>query len=93
MIGAIAQTIFIAYAAPNSKTQAFAQRLVQAGKSVITFNSPINPVLQEQGITGLDIDLVQSPRGIRAVLSAISEQHLLGELVKMDNDDGLAVRS
>jgi predicted Rossmann fold nucleotide-binding protein DprA/Smf involved in DNA uptake len=38
LIGAIAQTIFIAYAAPNSKTQAFAQRLIQSGKLVMTLD-------------------------------------------------------
>jgi hypothetical protein len=50
MIGAIAHTIFIAYAAPNSKTLAFAQSLISAGKSVATFASSSNPLLQEQGI-------------------------------------------
>jgi predicted Rossmann fold nucleotide-binding protein DprA/Smf involved in DNA uptake len=58
MIGAIAHTIFIAYAAPNSKTQAFAQSLIAAGKSVVTFVSSSNPLLQEQGIVGLDIDAI-----------------------------------
>ncbi len=58
MIGAIAHTIFIAYAAPNSKTLAFAQSLISAGKSVVTFASSSNPLLQEQGIVGLDIDAI-----------------------------------
>ena len=59
MIGAIAQIIFIAYAAPNSKTLAFAQRLIEAGKSVGTFDSSsINPLLQEQGIVGLGVDAI-----------------------------------
>ena len=58
MIGAIAHTIFIAYAAPNSKTLAFAQSLILAGKSVVTFASSSNPLLQEQGIVGLDIDAI-----------------------------------
>ncbi|WP_250122826.1 DNA-processing protein DprA [Chroococcidiopsis sp. CCMEE 29] len=46
MIGAIAHTIFIAYAAPNSKTLAFAQRLIAVGKSVVTFDSSSNPLLR-----------------------------------------------
>jgi predicted Rossmann fold nucleotide-binding protein DprA/Smf involved in DNA uptake len=58
MIGAIAHTIFIAYASPNSKTLAFAQSLISAGKSVVTFASSSNPLLQEQGIVGLDIDAI-----------------------------------
>ncbi|QZZ19830.1 DNA-processing protein DprA [Leptothermofonsia sichuanensis E412] len=58
MIGAIAHTIFIAYAAPNSKTLAFAQSLISAGKSVVTFASSSNPLLQEQGIVGLEIETI-----------------------------------
>lgn len=58
MIGAIAHTIFIAYAAPNSKTLGFSQSLIAAGKSVVTFASSSNPLLQEQGIVGLDIDAI-----------------------------------
>jgi predicted Rossmann fold nucleotide-binding protein DprA/Smf involved in DNA uptake len=56
MIGAIAHTIFIAYAAPNSKTLAFAQSLIEAGKSVVTFNHPNHSALYEQCIPGLDMD-------------------------------------
>ncbi len=56
MIGAIAHTIFIAYAAPNSKTLAFAQSLIEAGKSVVTFNHPNHSALHEQYIPGLDMD-------------------------------------
>ncbi len=58
MIGAIAHTIFIAYASPNSKTLAFTQRLISAGKSVVTFVSSTNPLLQEQSIVGLEIDAI-----------------------------------
>jgi len=58
MIGAIAHTIFIAYASPNSKTLAFVQRLITAGKSVITFDSSISLLLQAQGIVGLGIDAI-----------------------------------
>jgi hypothetical protein len=56
---AIAHTAFIAYAAPNSKTQAFAQRLVQTGKSVVTFNSPNNLALQQHRIIFLDFDALK----------------------------------
>jgi predicted Rossmann fold nucleotide-binding protein DprA/Smf involved in DNA uptake len=55
LIGAMAQTIFIAYAAPESKTQALAQRLAQTAKRVFTFKHPDNPLLPEQSITGLEI--------------------------------------
>jgi predicted Rossmann fold nucleotide-binding protein DprA/Smf involved in DNA uptake len=56
MVGAIAHTIFITYAAPNSKTLAFAQSLIEARKLVVTFNHPNNFALYEQGIPGLDMD-------------------------------------
>jgi predicted Rossmann fold nucleotide-binding protein DprA/Smf involved in DNA uptake len=58
MIGAIAHTIFIAYASPNSKTLAFAQSLISAGKPVFTFASHSNPLLEEQGVVGWDIDAI-----------------------------------
>lgn len=58
MIGAIAHTIFIAYASPNSKTQAFAQSLMSAEKSVVTFACSGNSLLHAQGIIGLDIDAI-----------------------------------
>ena len=58
MIGAIAHTLSIAYASPNSKTLAFAQRLTAAGKSVVTFDSSSNPLLQVQGIVGLSMDAI-----------------------------------
>ncbi len=56
LVGAIASTIFIAYAAPNGKTQALAQRLVQAQKSVFIGNSPDNSLGQKPGMTGLARD-------------------------------------
>lgn len=58
MIGALSHSTFIAYAAANSKTLAFAQSLILAGKSVVTFDSPSNPLLQTQGIVGLGIDAI-----------------------------------
>lgn len=58
MVGAIAHTIFIAYAAPNSKTLAFAQNLITTGKSVVTFDNACITVLQEQSVIGLGIDAI-----------------------------------
>jgi hypothetical protein len=40
VVGAIASSVFIAYAAPGSKTEAFAQNLATQGKSLLTFESP-----------------------------------------------------
>jgi predicted Rossmann fold nucleotide-binding protein DprA/Smf involved in DNA uptake len=53
LIGAIAQTIFIAYAAPHSKTHALAASLIQQGKAVITYNSDHTQSLLTLGATSL----------------------------------------
>lgn len=79
LIGAIAHEIFIAYAAPNSKTLTFAQRLIRAGKSVVTFDSPTNTTLYEQGITGLGMNEI-----VRRCLCPKTSQ--LKEALSMDND-------
>jgi predicted Rossmann fold nucleotide-binding protein DprA/Smf involved in DNA uptake len=79
MIAAIAQTIFIAYASPNSKTLAFAQRLIAAGKSVVTFDSSINPLLQAQGIAGLSMDAI-----VRRCLDAQTSQ--TPQAARIDNE-------
>jgi predicted Rossmann fold nucleotide-binding protein DprA/Smf involved in DNA uptake len=54
LIGAIVQTLFIAYAAPDSKTLAFIQDLLKSGKSIITFDHPDNSARHESGITLLN---------------------------------------
>jgi predicted Rossmann fold nucleotide-binding protein DprA/Smf involved in DNA uptake len=56
MIGAIAPLTFIAYAAPNNNTIAFARYLIEAKSVVKTFNDPLNSPLHELGIVGLDLD-------------------------------------
>ena len=38
----LAQRVFIAHAAPGSKTEAFASKLANAGKSLLTLDSPAN---------------------------------------------------
>jgi hypothetical protein len=81
MIGAISHTIFIAYASPNSKTLAFSQRLIAAGKSVVTFDSSSNPLLQEQGVVGWGMDeIVQS-----CLDTQISHPQKLQALTMRDN--------
>jgi predicted Rossmann fold nucleotide-binding protein DprA/Smf involved in DNA uptake len=40
LVGAIAKAVFIAYAAPSGKTEAFVQHLVRQGKPLFTFDSP-----------------------------------------------------
>lgn len=78
MIGAIAHTIFIAYAAPNSKTLAFAQRLIEVGKSVVTLDSSSNPLFQ-QGIAGLGMDAI-----VRRCLDAQTSQLKKASIIDYD---------
>jgi predicted Rossmann fold nucleotide-binding protein DprA/Smf involved in DNA uptake len=40
VVGAISSSVFITYAAPGSKTEAFAQDLATQGKPLLTFESP-----------------------------------------------------
>ena len=42
LVADLAQRIFIAHAAPGSKTEAFARKLANAGKSLLTLDSPAN---------------------------------------------------
>lgn len=53
MVATMTHLLFIAAAAPGSKTQALVRRLIQAKKIVCTFNSPPHHLLQEPGIIGL----------------------------------------
>ena len=45
----LAQRVFIAHAAPGSKTEAFAFKLANAGKPLLTLDSPANEKLVEIG--------------------------------------------
>jgi predicted Rossmann fold nucleotide-binding protein DprA/Smf involved in DNA uptake len=60
LVAMIAPIIFIAYAAPTSKTQALAQRLVQAQKTVVTFKTPDHRLGLEPSLTGLDMSELPS---------------------------------
>jgi predicted Rossmann fold nucleotide-binding protein DprA/Smf involved in DNA uptake len=56
LIAAIADTLFIPYAAPDSKTLSFIQDLLKSDKSVVTFDYPGNSAQHESGITLLNIN-------------------------------------
>ena len=49
LVADLAQRVFIAHAAPGSKTEAFAQKLVESGKPLLTLDSPGNACLVEMG--------------------------------------------
>ena len=49
LVADLAQRVFIAHAAPGSKTEAFASKLATAGKSLLTLDSPANSNLVAVG--------------------------------------------
>ena len=49
LVAAIAVRVFIAHAAPNGKTEAFARELAAAGKPLLTLASPANANLLTLG--------------------------------------------
>ena len=49
LVADLAQRVFIAHAAPGSKTEAFACRLAESGKPLLTLDSPGNENLVEMG--------------------------------------------
>ena len=50
----LADQVFIAHAAPGSKTEAFARKLADSGKPLLTLNSPANTNLVEMGAEVFD---------------------------------------
>ena len=50
LVASLARRIFIVHAARGSKTEAFARRLADAGKPLLTLDSPANEHLVEAGV-------------------------------------------
>lgn len=55
LVASLASRIFIAHAAPGSKTEAFAHRLAEAGKPLLTLDSPANGNLVKMGAEVFDL--------------------------------------
>ena len=49
LVASLASRVFIAHAAPGSKTEAFARKLADFGKPLLTLNSPANANLLDIG--------------------------------------------
>lgn len=49
LVASLASRVFVAHAAPGSKTEAFARRLADAGKPLLTLDSPVNGNLVAMG--------------------------------------------
>ena len=53
LVASLAARVFIAHAAPGSRTEAFAQKLAAAGKPLLTLDSPTNDNLVDMGSHGV----------------------------------------
>ena len=54
LVASLATRVFIAHATPGSKTEAFARKLADSGKPLLTLNSPANTNLVEMGAEVFD---------------------------------------
>ena len=57
LVADLAQRVFIAHAAPGSKTEAFARKLAASGKPLLTLDSPANENLVERGAQKVGAEL------------------------------------
>ena len=64
-LAALADKVFVAYAAPGGKTESFCKRILEWGKPLLTFDAPDNdallalgaqPVRSVASITGRDVE-------------------------------------
>ena len=62
LVADLAQRIFIAHAAPGSKTEAFARKLIESGKPLLTLDSPANTSLMEMGAQEVGSALLELKR-------------------------------
>ena len=61
LVASLASRVFIAHAAPGSKTEAFARRLADAGKPLLTLDVPANANLLEIGARTVQLHGSGSP--------------------------------
>ena len=59
LVADLAAQVFIAHAAPSSKTEAFARCLADAGKALMTLDSPANENLVEMGAEVVGTELLE----------------------------------
>ena len=57
LVASLATQVFIAHAAPGSKTESFARKLAAAGKPLLTLDSPANANLVDMGAVGVQLAL------------------------------------
>jgi len=49
-VAALADKVFVAYAAPGGKTESFCRRILERGKPLVTFDAPDNAALLSLGV-------------------------------------------
>ena len=59
LVADMAAQVFIAHAAPGGKTEAFARKLAESGKPLLTLDSPANGNLVEMGARPVQIHCVE----------------------------------
>ncbi len=62
-VAALADAVFIAYAAPGGKTESFCRKLLDWGKGVLTFNTPENNHLLSMGV--MHVEANSAPQELR----------------------------
>ena len=60
LVGAIATSVFIAYATPQGKTENLASAIARQSKAIFTFNSPDTVNLMQVGVTAMDVNTPHS---------------------------------
>ena len=64
LVASLASRVFIAHAAAGSKTEAFARKLVELGKPLLTLDSPANANLVEMGAK-----VIHATRNLKVLIS------------------------
>ena len=62
LVADLSQRIFIAHAAPGSRTESFARKLIESGKPLLTLVSPANTSLMEMGVQEVGSALLELKR-------------------------------
>ena len=62
LVADLSQRIFIAHAAPGSRTESFARKLIESGKPLLTLVSPANTSLVEMGVQEVGSALLELKR-------------------------------
>ena len=62
LVASLASRVFIAHAAPGSKTEAFARTLAASGKPLLTLDSPSNEKLVAMGAEMVEMEQIPKDR-------------------------------